>query len=106
MQRVTLVRYTTKPGRAADNEALAKSVFEPLRDEPSQGIGYAVLRNDSEFIHLFVNLKADDASAVTELPAFKVFEKDLAERCDGPPTVMRVAADLVDAYGFCRGALA
>ena len=62
MQRVTLVRYTTKPDRAAENEALSRAVFAQLRNAPPEGVAYALFRDGDEFIHVFVNLKEDDAS--------------------------------------------
>jgi len=40
MQRVTLVRYTTKPERAAENEALSRAVFAQLRSAPPEGVAY------------------------------------------------------------------
>jgi hypothetical protein len=100
MQRVTLVRYTAKPDRAAENEALSRAVFAQLRSAPPQDVAYALLRDGNEFIHVFLNLKADESAAVTELPAFKTFQKDITERCEVPPQATRLAAELVDCYGF------
>jgi len=100
MQRVTLVRYTTKPDRAAENEALSRAVFAQLRSAPPQDVAYALLRDGNEFIHVFLNLKADESAPITELPAFKTFQKDIAERCEVPPQATRLAAELVDSYGF------
>jgi hypothetical protein len=100
MQRVTVVRYTTKPERAAENEALSRAVFAQLRSAPPEGVAYALLREGNEFIHVFLNLKADDAAPVTELPAFKAFQQDIKERFEVEPNVTRLAATLVDSYGF------
>jgi hypothetical protein len=100
MQRVTLVRYTTKPEHAAENEALSRAVFAQLRNAPPHDVAYALLRDGNDFTHVFLNLKADESAAVTELPAFKTFQKDIAERCVVPPQVTRLAAQLVDCFGF------
>ena len=100
MQRMTLVRYTTKPDQTADNEALSRAVFAQLRDYAPDDVAYALLRDGDEFIHVFLNLKADESASLTELPAFKAFQKDIAARCEVPPQVTRLAADLVDCYGF------
>jgi hypothetical protein len=100
MQRVTLVRYTTKPGRAAENEALSRAVFDQLRDAPPKDVAYALLRDGNDFIHVFLNLKSEEAAPVTELPAFKSFQKDIAERYEVEPQVTRLAAHLVDSFGF------
>lgn len=103
MQRVTVVRYTTRPDHTAENEALSRAVFAQLRSAPPEGVAYALFRDGNEFIHVFLNLKADEAAPVTELPAFKTFEKGVVERCEVPPNVTRLAAQLVDCYGFGAG---
>ena len=103
MQRVTMVRYTTKPDRTAENEALSRAVFAQLRSAPPEGVSYALFRDGNDFIHVFVNLQADESAPVTELPAFKAFEKGMVERCEVLPNATRLAAQLVDSYGFGAG---
>jgi hypothetical protein len=100
MQRVTIVRYTTKPDHTGENEALSRAVFEQLRSVSAEGVAYALFLDNNEFIHVFLNLKADESAPVTELPAFKMFEKGIVERCEVPPKATRLAAKLVDCYGF------
>jgi hypothetical protein len=103
MQRVTLVRYITRPDHTAENESLSRAVFAQLRSASPEGVAYALLRDGNEFIHVFVNLKADESAPVTELPAFKTFEKGVAGRCEVPPKVTRLAAQLLESYGFGAG---
>jgi len=100
MQRVTLVRYVAKPDRATENEALARAVFDELRRTAPPHIAYALFKNGPEFVHLFVNLRADDSSPVTELPSFKVYAKDVLERCEAPPEPMRLSLQLLESYGL------
>jgi quinol monooxygenase YgiN len=100
MQRVTIVRYATKPGRADENEALSRAVFAELNQKPMQPIAYALMRNGDEFLHLFLNLAQDDADALTELPSFKAFSADGPDRWIAPPEIIRVGMNLVDSYGF------
>jgi hypothetical protein len=100
MQRVTLVRYTTRADRAAENEALSRAVFAQLRNAPPDGVAYALFRDGNEFIHVFLNLQEDESAAVTELPTFKAFQDGIAERCEVPPKATRLAVQLVDSYGF------
>jgi hypothetical protein len=100
MQRVTLVRYTAKPDRAAENEALARAVFDELRKAAPPHVAYALFRNGAEFVHLFVNLRADDSSPVTELPSFKAYAKDVLARCEAPPEPMRLSLQLLEEYGL------
>ncbi len=105
MQRVTVVRYTAKPGCANENETLARAVFADLRASPPSDIAYALMRNGDDFLHLFVNLAGDDASAVVELPSFKAFTEHGATRWTAPPEQQRHVLQLLEAFGF-KGAMA
>ena len=42
MQRVTMVRYTTRPDQGATNEALSRAVFPQLKAAAPEGIAYAL----------------------------------------------------------------
>jgi quinol monooxygenase YgiN len=100
MQRVTIVRYTAKPGRADENEALSRAVFAELRRRPRQPIAYALLRDGDDFLHLFLNLEADDADGVVELSSFKAFSAAGGDLWAAPPELARHSMQLVDAVGF------
>ena len=100
MQRVTLVRYTAKPDRAAENERLARAVFAELRQAAPPHIAYALFRNGAEFVHLFINTRDDDASELIGLAGFKAYAKDVAERCEAPPEPLRLTGRLLEAYGL------
>jgi hypothetical protein len=100
MQRVVLVRYTTKPGSAEENEALSRLVFSELRATAPKHVAYALFRDGPDFVHLFVNTAADDSSPVTELASFKTYAKDIVERCIAPPEQTRLAVRLLDSYGL------
>lgn len=102
MPRVTMVRYTTKPDRAAENEALSRAVFTELHRTKPEGIAYGLFKelDGTSFVHLFVNLVDDSSDAVTELPTFKAFEKSIRERCVALPAPTRITVDLVDSYGL------
>jgi hypothetical protein len=100
MPRVTLVRYAAKPERAAENEALSRAVFTELRAAAPDHVAYALFRNGLEFVHLFVNTRSDDSSAVTELPSFKTYSQDVVARCEAPPEPMRLSLELLESYGL------
>ena len=100
MQRATLVRYTTKPGRADENETLARAVFTELSGKRRQPFAYAVLRQGDEFVHVFLNLEADDSDGVTELKSFKAFGDNASERWLAPPEIFRHSMQLIGAFGF------
>jgi hypothetical protein len=102
MPRVTLVRYTTKPDRAAENEALSRAVFAELQAIRPGHIAYTLFRRGADFVHLFVNLKDDDASVLVDLPSFKAFTAGSEARYVSPPDVLRLDLDLVEAYGYAE----
>src|ERR1700712_2810903 len=82
MQRITLVRYKTKPDRADENEALARAVHRDLRAAAPNGLAYLLFREGTEFVHLFVNTRDDDVEALTGLPAFKAYLANILDRCE------------------------
>jgi hypothetical protein len=100
MQRMTLVRYTAKPDRADENEALSRKVFAELKSVRPNGASYALFRDGNDFVHLFVNFEADDSSPITNLSSFQTFLKGIDERCEVPPQTTRLALNLVESYGF------
>jgi hypothetical protein len=100
MQRVTLVRYKTKPGRADENEALSRAVFAELKEKTPAHATYALFRDGEDFAHVFINDKSDDSNAVTELASFRTFLQGINERCEAPPETTRLAMRLVDSYGL------
>lgn len=102
MQRVAFVRYTTKPHRADENEVLSRAVFDELRATAPDNMAYALFRDGNDFVHLFINVKDDDSSALTELPSFKAYVKGISERCTAEPEVIRASTRLVESYGLTR----
>jgi hypothetical protein len=102
MQRITFVRYTAKPDRADENEALSRAVFAELRAKRPSGVAYALGRDGDAFVHLFINFNADEAESVTELASFKAFSAEGPDRWIAPPEVVRLGLDVVEAYGFER----
>lgn len=100
MQRVTLVRYAAKPDRADENEALSLAVFNELKITRPDHVAYALFRDGVDFVHLFVNTRDDDSSAVTELPTFKAYAKDVVARSEAPPEPMRLTLNLLASYGL------
>lgn len=83
----TVVRYQTKPERAAENRRLIEAVFEALRDRAPDGFTYQVfaLGDGVSFVHVVTERDTDDPDSLQEVPAFQAFVADIAERCDVPP---------------------
>jgi hypothetical protein len=81
----TVVRYTTRPESAGENEKLIKAVFAQLAEQTPEGLRYAAIRLDDgvSFIHVAIT-EADDNPLIS-LPAFGEFTSAISERCtDGP----------------------
>jgi hypothetical protein len=97
MRRV-IVRYRVKPDRGEENEKLVRAVYEELHETKPEGLRYATLRLDDgvSFVHLSESVS--DTSELTEVPSFKAFQKELADRTDEPPIVTEV--QVVGSYGF------
>jgi len=100
MPRITLVRYTAKPGCAQENETLSRAVFKELERVRPKGVAYALFRQGDDFVHLFVNLKEEQSAPVTELPSFKAFEAGAKDRFTAAPEVLRLEPALAASYGF------
>jgi hypothetical protein len=100
MQRLTLVRYTVKAGRAEENATLAAAVSEELKATAPKGVAYVVLRDGDDFTHLFVNSRDADAEALVGLDSFKAYSRDIADRCVAAPQLVRIEAGLLHAYGL------
>jgi hypothetical protein len=97
MRRV-IVRYRVKPDRADENEELVRAVYEELHETKPEGLRYATLRLDDgvSFVHL--SESESDTSPLTEVPAFKAFQNEIADRTDEQPVVTEV--EVVGSYDF------
>ena len=95
-----MVSYKLKPNRVAENEGLARAVFEALKQEQPRGLRYATFRlaDGVSFVHIVSHEEADGANALTSLPAFKAFAAGVKERCAEPP--VRVELTEIGSYGF------
>ena len=85
--RRMMVRYTVKAGRAEENERYIERVFAELASERPAGLRYASFRLDDgvSFLHVVSHESKDERNALRELPAFRAFLADIAERCEVQP---------------------
>jgi quinol monooxygenase YgiN len=97
MRRV-IVRYRVKPDRADENEELVRAVYEELHDTKPEGLRYATLRLDDGLSFVHLSESESDTSPLTEVPAFKAFQKEIADRTDEQPVVTEV--EVIGSYGF------
>ncbi len=88
MSSATVVRYTTRPDAADENERLIQEVFAQLAEERPEGLRYVSVRlNDGvSFVHVAI-VEGDD-NPLTALSAFREFASASATRSvDGPHPV-------------------
>jgi hypothetical protein len=86
MRRI-MIRYSVKPDRAAENEALVRAVYEELQRSRPAGLHYATfaLEDGVSFVHLCL-LDADHGpNPLSDIEAFARFQEGIGDRCaDGP----------------------
>jgi hypothetical protein len=82
-----MVRYTVKPGRAAENERYVEQVFAELAREAPEGVEYRTFKLDDgvTFVHVYAQESDDDPGPLPSLPAFRAFRAALDERCEVAP---------------------
>ena len=100
MKRVTMVRYTLKPGMNDENARLSRAVFDRLRADAPDDISYATFRDGDEWLHLMVNFAGDNSDAVTATPEFDAFQAEISARCAVSPQPVRLTMEPVERYGF------
>jgi hypothetical protein len=96
--RRVVVRYTTKPECADENQKLVEAVFAALAERRPEGFRYATFRLDDgvSFVHV-ASLETDEGNnPLDSLPQFAAFTKDIAARCEQPPAAQ--PATLVGSY--------
>jgi hypothetical protein len=94
----SMVRYKVRPGRADENEALVRAVYEELARERPGGLHYATFRLPDGLSFMHVVIDTDQPGRILgEVSAFKTFVADLASRCDEPPVPTELT--IVGSYG-------
>lgn len=94
-----VVRYQTKPERADENQRLIEAVFADLEARAPDGFTYKVFRLEDGVSFMHVVIEHDDADhhdSLQEVPAFRAFLADIADRCDVPP--LATGATIVGGY--------
>jgi hypothetical protein len=93
----TVVRYTTRPEAADENEKLIKDVFAQLAEQLPKGLRYVAIRLDDGVSFIHVAVLEDDHNPLAALPAFGEFTSAIRERCtEGPAPVN---GTVVGSYG-------
>lgn len=98
MSQATVVRYTTKPGSADENEKLIRAVFAQLAEQHPDGLRYVAIRLDDGASFIHVALLDDDHNPLTALPAFGEFVSAINERCSSGPAPAN--GSVIGTYGI------
>ena len=85
MSVAKVVRYTTKPEHADENERLIRKVFAELAEQEPAGIRYAAFRLDDGVSFVHVAVVEGDQNPLTSSAAFGRFQSGIAERCAQGP---------------------
>jgi hypothetical protein len=83
------VRYAVKPDEVENNLAAVRAVYEELDATRPDGFRYATfqLADDVGFVHIHSDESDDGANALSEVAAFKEFQRGIRNRCAEPPVV-------------------
>jgi hypothetical protein len=95
-----IVRYKVKPDRAAENIELVRAVYDELNRMGPVGLRYATFQLDDgvTFVHIAINETDSARSPLSEVAAFREFQREIADRCEEQPRVSVVSE--VGTYRF------
>jgi uncharacterized protein YozE (UPF0346 family) len=99
--RTVVVRYETKPDRADDNQRLVEKVFAELAERKPDNFSYVSFRLEDgvSFVHIVVeNDGGSNPTALSDIPAFKEFTSEIADRCVVQPVAQ--GAQIVGSHRF------
>lgn len=88
---VTVVRYTTTPDRADDNQRLIEQVFAELNTNRPNGLRYMSVRLEDgvTFVHVASVETDDGVNPLLSSPAFAEFQREIANRIAEGPVAMQ-----------------
>jgi hypothetical protein len=80
-----VIRYTTKPESAEENERLIRAVYEELATEKPAGLHYATFRLDDGVSFLHLAVLDGEVNPLTTSAAFAEFQSGIQDRLvEGP----------------------
>ena len=96
MTTIKIVRYTTEPEQADNNEELVRDVYAELATSKPEGLRYATLRLDDRVSFVHIAVLDGENNPLNSCAAFAAFQAGIADRCTIAPTA--ADADLVGSY--------
>jgi hypothetical protein len=101
MTTARVIRYTTHPEAADENERLVRAVYAELASERPDGLHYATLRLDDGVTFVHIAVLDGDQNPLPGMAAFGEFQADLKSRCaEGPAPA---GATVVGSYRLLPG---
>jgi hypothetical protein len=96
MNKTVVVRYTTRPEAADENQRLVEQVYAELARTNPGGLRYATFRLADGVTFVHVAIVESETNPLGQTAAFLEFQREIGQRCVDPP----VASDatLVGAY--------
>jgi len=85
MSVAKVVRYTTKPEDAEENERLIRKVFAELAEQDPGGLRYAAFRLEDGVSFVHVAIVEGEQNPLTSSAAFGRFQSGIGERCAQGP---------------------
>ncbi|MGD0312564.1 MAG: hypothetical protein ABSC90_08885 [Acidimicrobiales bacterium] len=85
MTTSVVVRYTTRPERADENERLIRAVFAELADTHPEGFRYVATRLSDGVSFVHVATLDGGVNPLDGSPAFATFLAGIGDRCVDPP---------------------
>jgi hypothetical protein len=85
MSKATVVRYTTRPEAAEENELLIRGVFAELAEQAPEDFRYVAIRLDDGVSFVHIALVDGDNNPLPTFASFREFVSAIDSRCaDGP----------------------
>jgi hypothetical protein len=91
-----VIRYTTTPERADENERLVRAVYEELATEQPAGFHYATFRLDDAVSFLHVAVLEGEVNPLASSAAFAEFQSEIQDRLTEAP--VQAEARVVGSY--------
>lgn len=98
MADTTIIRYTTKPDTADENQRLVEQVFAELAEKQPDDLRYATFRLSDGLTFVHIVQAAEGSDSLTSLAAFKEFNNGFRERAEDWPDREKVT--IVGSYNF------
>jgi hypothetical protein len=88
--RQVMVRYTVKPDRVEENEALVRAVYEELEASGPDSLRYVTFKLEDGVSFVHIAETEEGAHPLGEVKAFKEFLAGIGDRAEEPPVTAKL----------------